>query len=184
MRVSDVEAATAVAATATAFVYLFLCILNFSVHALHRSSPPPSEATTSRALACVFDREEIMRRLGAPGSYIRPEGNPAWVAFGVVAALTFTLLGWCVPVPLLTVRPSLCHISTHLFRRRPSPCSSPHSPSTTDPSLFVIPIAHSLHLLFLLLHLLFLLLPLTHMGRRPATGTTGRRCPPLDRRRC
>jgi hypothetical protein len=42
----------------------------------------------------LLDREEIMKRLGAPGSYIRPEGNPVWVAFGVVAALTVTLLGW------------------------------------------------------------------------------------------
>ena len=29
-----------------------------------------------------------------PGTYIRPEGSPVWVFFGVVAALTFTLLGW------------------------------------------------------------------------------------------
>ncbi len=41
-------------------------------------------------------RDEIMKAArGPPGSYIRPEGNPIWVALGVVAALSFTLLGWC-----------------------------------------------------------------------------------------
>lgn len=39
-------------------------------------------------------RDEIMKVLGPPGSYIRPEGNAVWVALGVIAALTFTLLGW------------------------------------------------------------------------------------------
>jgi hypothetical protein len=39
-------------------------------------------------------RDDIMKRLGTPGSYIRPEGNAVWVTFGVIAALTFTLLGW------------------------------------------------------------------------------------------
>lgn len=39
-------------------------------------------------------REDIMKVLGAPGSNIRPEGNPTWVSFGLISALTFTLLGW------------------------------------------------------------------------------------------
>lgn len=38
-------------------------------------------------------RDDIMKRLGMPGTYIRPEGNAVWVTFGVVGALTFTLLG-------------------------------------------------------------------------------------------
>lgn len=39
-------------------------------------------------------RDEIMKKYGSPGSFIRPEGNALWVLHGVVAALTFTLLGW------------------------------------------------------------------------------------------
>ena len=39
-------------------------------------------------------RDEIMKKLGSPGSALRPEGNAVWVVFGIVAALTFTLLGW------------------------------------------------------------------------------------------
>jgi len=39
-------------------------------------------------------RDELIKRFGSPASSIRPEGNAVWVAFGVIAALTFTLLGW------------------------------------------------------------------------------------------
>ena len=39
-------------------------------------------------------RDDIMRLYGSPASFIRPEGNAPWVACGIVAALTFTLLGW------------------------------------------------------------------------------------------
>ncbi len=39
-------------------------------------------------------RDDMLRRFGAPGSNIRPDGSPTWVIFGVVSALTFTLLGW------------------------------------------------------------------------------------------
>lgn len=39
-------------------------------------------------------REEILKRFGSPGSAIRPEGNAVWVTFGIVVAITFTLLGW------------------------------------------------------------------------------------------
>lgn len=39
-------------------------------------------------------RDELIKRFGPPASPIRPEGNAVWVAFGIVAALTFTLLGW------------------------------------------------------------------------------------------
>lgn len=39
-------------------------------------------------------REDIMKKFGAPASFIRPEGHFIWVCFGIVAALTFTLLGW------------------------------------------------------------------------------------------
>ena len=35
-----------------------------------------------------------MDEFGRPASAIRPEGGPVWVFFGIVAALTFTLLGW------------------------------------------------------------------------------------------
>ena len=38
-------------------------------------------------------RMEINKRHGAPGSSIRAEGSPSWVAFGVFSALIFTLLG-------------------------------------------------------------------------------------------
>ena len=39
-------------------------------------------------------REDIIKKFGAPASSIRPEGNVTWVVFGVVAALSFILLGW------------------------------------------------------------------------------------------
>jgi hypothetical protein len=39
-------------------------------------------------------RSELIQVCGSPASAIRPEGGVAWVFFGVVAALTFTLLGW------------------------------------------------------------------------------------------
>lgn len=39
-------------------------------------------------------RDELIKKFGPPASPIRPEGNAVWVAFGIVAALTFTLLGW------------------------------------------------------------------------------------------
>jgi len=39
-------------------------------------------------------RDELIKKFGPPASPIRPEGSPVWVAFGIVAALTFTLLGW------------------------------------------------------------------------------------------
>ena len=39
-------------------------------------------------------RQDIMKRFGQPASSIRPEGNAVWVFFGIIAALTFTLLGW------------------------------------------------------------------------------------------
>ena len=39
-------------------------------------------------------REEVMTKFGRPASSVRPEGNVTWVLFGIVAALTFTLLGW------------------------------------------------------------------------------------------
>ena len=39
-------------------------------------------------------RQELIDKFGAPGSNIRPDGSPTWVFFGIVAALTFTLLGW------------------------------------------------------------------------------------------
>ncbi len=38
-------------------------------------------------------RVEINKRHGAPGSYIRPEGNFQWVLFGVASAFVFTFLG-------------------------------------------------------------------------------------------
>ena len=34
-----------------------------------------------------------MTNLGRPASSIRPEGNAIWVIFGIITALTFTLLG-------------------------------------------------------------------------------------------
>lgn len=39
-------------------------------------------------------REELVKLFGAPGASIRPEANLLWVVFGVIAAVTFTLLGW------------------------------------------------------------------------------------------
>jgi hypothetical protein len=39
-------------------------------------------------------RQTLIDALGRPASPIRPEGGPVWVVFGIVAALTFTLLGW------------------------------------------------------------------------------------------
>lgn len=39
-------------------------------------------------------REQIIKKYGSPASSIRPEGGVTWVFFGVVAALSFTLLGW------------------------------------------------------------------------------------------
>lgn len=39
-------------------------------------------------------RDEIIQLYGEPGSSIRPEGNASWVSFGIVAAFSFTLLGW------------------------------------------------------------------------------------------
>eukprot|EP01038_Epipyxis_sp_PR26KG_P008880 gene8880-11977_t len=39
-------------------------------------------------------RTELIQQFGGPASSIRPEGNAVWVFYGVVAALTFTLLGW------------------------------------------------------------------------------------------
>lgn len=39
-------------------------------------------------------REELIKLFGPPGAAIRPEANALWVVFGIIAALTFTLLGW------------------------------------------------------------------------------------------
>ena len=39
-------------------------------------------------------RSELIRSFGSPASAIRPEGGPIWVFFGVIAAVSFTLLGW------------------------------------------------------------------------------------------
>jgi len=39
-------------------------------------------------------REEVIKKYGSPASSIRPEGNIPWVFFGIIAALSFTLLGW------------------------------------------------------------------------------------------
>ena len=39
-------------------------------------------------------RNECINKQGGPATFIRPEGNAVWVCFGLVAALTFTLLGW------------------------------------------------------------------------------------------
>lgn len=39
-------------------------------------------------------RSELLQHCGNPASPIRPEGSFVWVVFGVVAALSFTLLGW------------------------------------------------------------------------------------------
>jgi hypothetical protein len=39
-------------------------------------------------------REEVIKKFGSPASSIRPEGNIVWVVFGIIAALSFTLLGW------------------------------------------------------------------------------------------
>jgi len=39
-------------------------------------------------------RNQLIDEFGRPASAIRPEGGPVWVFFGIVAALTFTLLGW------------------------------------------------------------------------------------------
>ena len=44
----------------------------------------------------AFDlRQQLIDKIGSPASSsVRPEGSPVWVFFGVIAALTFTLLGW------------------------------------------------------------------------------------------
>lgn len=39
-------------------------------------------------------RAEVIAIFGAAGSSIRPEGSLVWVFFGIIAAITFTLLGW------------------------------------------------------------------------------------------
>jgi hypothetical protein len=39
-------------------------------------------------------RNSLNNQCGSPASSIRPEGSATWIFFGVVAALTFTLLGW------------------------------------------------------------------------------------------
>lgn len=39
-------------------------------------------------------REELIKLFGPPGAAIRPEANALWVVFGIIAAITFTLLGW------------------------------------------------------------------------------------------
>lgn len=39
-------------------------------------------------------RQRILQAFGSPGSAIRPEGSATWIVFGVIVALTFTLLGW------------------------------------------------------------------------------------------
>ena len=39
-------------------------------------------------------RDEVMTKCGAPATSIRPEGNAVWVFYGIVAAISFTLLGW------------------------------------------------------------------------------------------
>lgn len=42
-----------------------------------------------------FDmRARLIKLYGSPASPIRPEGSFTWVSFGVIAAITFTLLGW------------------------------------------------------------------------------------------
>lgn len=39
-------------------------------------------------------RATLLQQCGAPASSIRPEGGPVWVFFGMIAAISFTLLGW------------------------------------------------------------------------------------------
>jgi hypothetical protein len=39
-------------------------------------------------------RNSLITQCGSPASSIRPEGSATWVFFGIVAALSFTLLGW------------------------------------------------------------------------------------------
>lgn len=39
-------------------------------------------------------RSELLLACGNPASALRPEGSFVWVCFGIIAALSFTLLGW------------------------------------------------------------------------------------------
>lgn len=39
-------------------------------------------------------RQDMIAAHGAPASAIRPEGSFTWIVFGIIVALTFTLLGW------------------------------------------------------------------------------------------
>jgi len=55
-------------------------------------------------------RDNVIQKLGNPGSAVRAEGNLVWVLFGMVAAFTLILLGWHNWVAL----PS-SHISTLLI---------------------------------------------------------------------
>eukprot|EP00602_Paraphysomonas_sp_CaronLab_P003263 CAMPEP_0185019062 /NCGR_PEP_ID=MMETSP1103-20130426/1672_1 /TAXON_ID=36769 /ORGANISM="Paraphysomonas bandaiensis, Strain Caron Lab Isolate" /LENGTH=547 /DNA_ID=CAMNT_0027549141 /DNA_START=667 /DNA_END=2310 /DNA_ORIENTATION=- len=48
----------------------------------------------SEDLLAYHLREGIIQKWGPPASPVRPEGNVPWVFFGVIAALSFILLGW------------------------------------------------------------------------------------------
>lgn len=39
-------------------------------------------------------RNSLNQQCGGPATSIRPEGSAAWIFYGIIAALTFTLLGW------------------------------------------------------------------------------------------
>lgn len=46
-------------------------------------------------------RDEVMREHGRPGTAVRIEATTLWAIFGLIAALTFTLLGQSI-LPILT----------------------------------------------------------------------------------
>ncbi len=54
-----------------------------------------AEAWLKRESPHAFElRTTLIKEYGSPASSIRPEGSATWIFFGIIAALTFTLLGW------------------------------------------------------------------------------------------
>jgi hypothetical protein len=78
----------------TVVVAMAVC-LGWRIADEERDERAQAEAWLKRESPSAFElRNELITKFGPPASSIRPEGGPAWVFFGVTAAVTFTLLGW------------------------------------------------------------------------------------------